>query len=215
LYRKLCVQPFRQGDSKRGPRSSRESNYSSLKIAPEQRIANRPEDVNSQEIAGHWEGDLIIGTRNQSCVGTLVARKTGFLILAQIKDNSAQRLREGFEACMEHVPHFLRPSMTYDRGVEMSEHPVYAQRPRLAQGVGREVEDIRNAQSQDDGYKHRRVFELAHHISIALDGLTDTQSGVSATPELHRRPRPGRRVSRPGYGKEEAGRGTGTRSGPG
>lgn len=123
-YRKLCVQSLRQGKSKRGPRGTRESNYSSLKIAPEQRIANRPEDVNSREIAGHWEGDLIIGARNQSCVGTLVERKTGFLILAQMRDKSAQGVREGFEACMEHVPHFLRLSMTYDRGAEMSEHPL-------------------------------------------------------------------------------------------
>ena len=123
-YRKLCVQSLRQGKSKRGPRGSKESNYSSLKIAPEQLIANRPPEVNSREIAGHWEGDLIIGARNQSCVGTLVERKTGFVILAEMKDKSAQRVREGFEACMEHVPHFLRLSMTYDRGAEMAEHPL-------------------------------------------------------------------------------------------
>lgn len=123
-YRKLCVQSLRQSKSKRGPRGSKGSKYSSLKIAPEQLIANRPEEVNSREIAGHWEGDLIIGARNQSCVGTLVERKTGFLILAEMKDKSATAVRAGFEACMAHVPHFLRLSMTYDRGAEMAEHPL-------------------------------------------------------------------------------------------
>jgi IS30 family transposase len=123
-YRKLCVESLRQGKTRRGPRGTKESNYSSLKIAPEQRIANRPQEVNSREIAGHWEGDLIIGARNQSCVGTLVERKTGFVILAEMKDKSAQHVREGFEVCMEHVPHFLRLSMTYDRGSEMTEHPL-------------------------------------------------------------------------------------------
>lgn len=123
-FRKQLVQSLRQAKSKRGPRGSKESNYSSLKIAPEQLIANRPEEVNSREIAGHWEGDLIIGARNQSCVGTLVERKTGFLIMAEMKDKSAASVREGFEACMEHVPHFVRLSMTYDRGAEMAEHPL-------------------------------------------------------------------------------------------
>lgn len=123
-YRKLCVQSLRQSKSKRGPRGTKESNYSSLKIAPEQRIANRPEDEASREIAGHWEGDLIIGARNQSCVGTLVERKTGFVILAKMEDKTAQKVREGFEVCMAHVPHFLRLSMTYDRGAEMAQHPL-------------------------------------------------------------------------------------------
>ena len=123
-FRKLCVESLRRGKSKRGPRGSRESNYSSLKIAPEQRIASRPAAVNSREIAGHWEGDLIVGAMNQSCVGTLVERKTGFVILARMESKSASHVREGIELSMAHVPDFLRLSMTYDRGAEMAEHPL-------------------------------------------------------------------------------------------
>lgn len=122
--RKLLVQSLRQSKSKRGPRGTRQSNYSSLKIASEQLIANRPESVNSREIAGHWEGDLIVGAMNQSCVGTLVERKTGFVLLAKMEGKSAQQVREGFEDSMAHVPDFLRLSMTYDRGSEMAQHPL-------------------------------------------------------------------------------------------
>ena len=123
-FRKLLVQSLRRSKSKRGPRGSKESDYSSLKIAPEQLIANRPEAVNSREIAGHWEGDLIVGARNQSCVGTLVERKTGYVLIARMASKSARDVREGFEANMAHVPDFLRTSMTYDRGAEMAEHPL-------------------------------------------------------------------------------------------
>jgi IS30 family transposase len=122
--RKLLAQSLRQAKSKRGPRGSKESCYSSLKIAPQQMIGNRPADVSTREIAGHWEGDLIIGAMNQSCVGTLVERKTGFVILAKMKSKSAQHVREGFEANMVNVPDFLRLSMTYDRGAEMAQHPL-------------------------------------------------------------------------------------------
>ena len=120
--RKLLVQSLRRRKSKRGPRGSKDSCYSSLKIAPEQMISNRPEDVNSREIAGHWEGDLIVGAMNRSSVGTLVERKTGFVVLAKMQSKSALHVREGFEATMGHLPDFLRLSMTYDRGAEMAEH---------------------------------------------------------------------------------------------
>ena len=130
-FRKLLAQSLRRGKSKRGPRGTKDSNYSSLKIAPEQMIGNRPDEVNSREIAGHWEGDLIVGAMNQSCVGTLVERKTGFVVLAKMQSKSAQQVREGFEATMGHVPDFLRLSMTYDRGAEMAEHPLMSKHLNL------------------------------------------------------------------------------------
>jgi len=122
--RKLLVKSLRHSKSKRGPRGSTESCYSSLKVAPQQMIGRRPTEVSSREIAGHWEGDLIVGAMNQSCVGTLVERKTGFVILAKMHSKSAQHVREGFEANMINVPDFLRLSMTYDRGAEMAQHPL-------------------------------------------------------------------------------------------
>jgi IS30 family transposase len=129
--RKLLVQSLRRGKSKRGPRGSRASCYSSLKIPPEQMIGHRPAEVGSREVAGHWEGDLIIGAMNQSCVGTLVERKTGFVVLAKMRSKSAQHVREGFEANMINVPDFLRLSMTYDRGAEMAQHALMSKRLHL------------------------------------------------------------------------------------
>jgi IS30 family transposase len=129
--RKLQVQSLRRSKSKRGPRGSKESQYSSLKIAPEQLMANRPDTVNSRQIAGHWEGDLIVGAMNQSCVGTLVERKTGYVLLARMASKSAQHVREGFEASMAHVPDLLRLSMTHDRGAEMAQHPLMSKHLEL------------------------------------------------------------------------------------
>lgn len=122
--KKLLVQSLRQNKSKRGPRGTKDSCYSSLKITPEQVFASRPETINSRQIAGHWEGDLIVGAMNKSCVGTLVERKTGYVILSKMQSKSAQHVREGFEANMRHLPAFLRLSMTYDRGAEMAQHPI-------------------------------------------------------------------------------------------
>ncbi len=130
-FRKLLTQALRRNKSKRGPRGSKDISYSSLKIAPEQMIAQRPEAINSRKIAGHWEGDLIVGAMNQSCVGTLVERKTGFVVLARMQSKSAQHVRKGFEAQMKHLPDFLRLSMTYDRGAEMAQHPLMSKHLKL------------------------------------------------------------------------------------
>lgn len=130
--KKLMVLSLRRHKSKRGRRGSKESNYSSVKVAPEQLIVNRPEEIDSRKIAGHWEGDLIVGPMNRSCVGTLVERKTGFVLLSKMESKSAADVRKGFTQNMEHIPKFLRASMTYDRGSEMAEHPIMSKDLKMA-----------------------------------------------------------------------------------
>ena len=52
-------------------------------IAPESlRIIHRPEEIEGRLVPGHWEGDLIKGAFNRSGVGTVVERKTRYLILS-------------------------------------------------------------------------------------------------------------------------------------
>ena len=122
--KKLLVSSLRQGKTKPGQRGSARTSYSSLKIVPEQYISERPNEINSRQIVGHWEGDLVVGKMNQSCVGTLVERKTDFVIICKIRNKSAEAVRESFEINMKTLPTFLRVSMTYDRAAEMSQHPI-------------------------------------------------------------------------------------------
>nr|WP_242628749.1 IS30 family transposase [Xanthomonas oryzae] len=92
-------------------------------VPEELRIVHRPEEVAQRLIPGHWEGDLIKGAFNRSCVGTLVERKTRFVVLCKMDGCTAQHALEGFTRQMKKLPHFLLGSLTYGRGTEMTCYP--------------------------------------------------------------------------------------------
>jgi IS30 family transposase len=94
-------------------------------IPPMTPITERPAEVATRMVPGHWEGDLIKGARHGSAVGTLVERTTRLVMLAR---TDARSDREGFAKKLRHVPAPLRKTLTYDRGKEMAEHERLAKR---------------------------------------------------------------------------------------
>jgi len=94
-------------------------------------IAERPAEVATRTVPGHWEGDLIKGARNGSAVGTLVERTTRLVLLARMEGTDARSACLGFTKKLRHVPAPLRKTLTYDRGKEMAEHERLAQRLAL------------------------------------------------------------------------------------
>jgi IS30 family transposase len=118
------IEALRQHKSKRGRSRTTLAGGS---IAPESlRIIHRPEEIEARLVPGHWEGDLIKGAFNRSAVGTVVERKTRFLILSKMRGCTADAALEGFTRQMKRLPAVLRKSMTYDRGSEMACHPELA-----------------------------------------------------------------------------------------
>jgi IS30 family transposase len=94
-------------------------------------IAERPAEMATRMVPGHWEGDLIKGARNGSAVGTLVERTTRLVMLARMEGTDATSARQGFTKKLRHVPALLRKTLTYDRGKEMAQHEGLAQRLKM------------------------------------------------------------------------------------
>ena len=94
------------------------------RIAEMVSIHDRPEEIEGRQVMGHWEGDLIIGKDHGSAVGTLVERKSRYLLLAHLNNQTAQETRLSFTRKMKDIPEELRQSMTYDQGKEMSQHKI-------------------------------------------------------------------------------------------
>ena len=87
-------------------------------------IGERPQEVEDRVEAGHWEGDLIMGTGNRSAIGTLVERSTRYLILLHIQDgvSTAETVTQALSTALALLPAALRRTLTWDQGKELAQH---------------------------------------------------------------------------------------------
>lgn len=85
-------------------------------------IHDRPAEVESREIPGHWEGDLIIGKYNTSAIGTLVERTSRKILICKLAGRTSNDVVLAFEERLRALPAALRSTLTYDRGKEMMQH---------------------------------------------------------------------------------------------
>jgi len=85
-------------------------------------ISQRPAEAEDRAVPGHWEGDLIIGTRN-SAIGTLVERSSRFVLLLHLPArHDAAAVAAAMTEAMAGLPAALRRSLTWDQGREMAAH---------------------------------------------------------------------------------------------
>ena len=111
----------------RATRAIRRSRHASLKreglgqIKGAISIRERPADVEDRAIPGHWEGDLIAGSKN-SFIATLVERRTRYVMLAKVSGKETQTVVSALANQVQHLPRELRLSLTWDRGKELADH---------------------------------------------------------------------------------------------
>jgi IS30 family transposase len=129
--KQALVEALRQHKPQRGRRRRTAANTGGVVIPDALRIRFRPEDVAERTLPGHWEGDFMKGAYNRSAVGTLVERKTRFVVLCKMNGCGAEAALDSFTRQMKKLPAFLRESLTYDRGSEMAQHEELARRLKL------------------------------------------------------------------------------------
>ncbi len=132
IYRSLYIQA--RGALKkellqhlRRTRVMRRSRHHTQKTADHGRITNtvsiseRPAAVEDRAVPGHWEGDLIIGSKN-SQIATLVERHTRYVMLAKVKSRHTETVINALIKQANKLPSELYKSLTWDRGKEMAGH---------------------------------------------------------------------------------------------
>ena len=85
------------------------------------RISERPAEVEDRAVPGHWEGDLLVGSKRTK-IATLVERKTRFVMLVKMPADDSKSIVDALARAVQKLPAELRRSLTWDRGTEMAQH---------------------------------------------------------------------------------------------
>jgi IS30 family transposase len=84
-------------------------------------ISQRPAAVEDRAVPGHWEGDLLSGSKN-SYIATLVERHTRYVMLAKVANKDTQTVVSALINQSKALPTELYKSLTWDRGKELADH---------------------------------------------------------------------------------------------
>jgi len=111
----------------RATRAIRRSRHASLKndglgqIKDTVSISERPGSAEDRAVPGHWEGDLIAGTKG-SFIATLVERSTRYVMLIKVADKKTSTVIPALIKHARKLPSEFYKSLTWDRGAEMGDH---------------------------------------------------------------------------------------------
>lgn len=97
-----------------------------------QSIEERPEEVEDRQVVGHWEGDLIKGTRveNEPALMTMTERATRFEIILKLPNYHADTCLQGLQTILDDYGADNFKSVTFDNGSEFA---------KLSEAVGTDV----------------------------------------------------------------------------
>jgi IS30 family transposase len=121
VLKKELIQHLRSKRLIRRSRHSRADGQSRGQIVDAISIRERPAEVEDRAIPGHWEGDLLSGSRN-SHIATLVERHSRFTMLVKVPSKDTATVVAALSKHVRKLPATLRRSLTWDRGHEMAKH---------------------------------------------------------------------------------------------
>jgi IS30 family transposase len=111
-----------QGKSRRGP-----------SIPNRVGIEQRPELVDERSRFGDWEGDLVVGAKQQGYILTLVDRKARKLVSRKLETKEATEVAYAVIDALIDLPISWVKTITFDNGTEFAQHE------KMAKALGIEI----------------------------------------------------------------------------
>ena len=173
----------------RAKRTVRRSKHASLKrnglgqIKNAVSISERPASVEDRAVPGHWEGDLIGGSKN-SYIATLVERHSRYVMLVKVTNKDTESVITGLIKSAHKLPRELYKSLTWDRGKELADHPRFT----LATNVDVYFCDPQSPWQRGSNENTNRL--LRQYLPRGTDLSVHSQAKLSAIArQLNERPR--------------------------
>lgn len=173
----------------RARRTIRRSRHASIKrsglghIKDAISISERPPSVEDRAVPGHWEGDLIGGSRN-SYIATLVERHSRYVMLIKVANKDTESVVSALIRQSQKLPAELYQSLTWDRGKELADH----QRLAMAADVEIYFCDPRSPWQRGSNENTNRL--LRQYLPRRTDLSVHSQAKLSAIArQLNERPR--------------------------
>lgn len=102
-------------------RHSRRGERGTINVVRGKSIHERSKHIENRRSVGHWEGDLVSGSKNTH-IATLVDRKSRYTIILKLEGKDAQSVNNALTEKFRTMPNTLRQSLTWDRGMELAKH---------------------------------------------------------------------------------------------
>jgi IS30 family transposase len=121
VLKKGLIQHLRSQRRIRRSRQASVNGQSRGQIVDAISIRERPAEIEDRAIPGHWEGDLLGGSKN-SHIATLVERHSRFVALVKVPSKDTVAVVAALSRHVRKLPASLWRSLTWDRGLEMAQH---------------------------------------------------------------------------------------------
>ncbi len=96
-------------------------------------IKERPKIIEKKCRLGDWEGDTIIGAKQQGVILSLVDRKSKLTLLAKMEGKYAEQVPKLIKNCLKRLPRKIPVySVTFDNGKEFSQHEEITKQTKLS-----------------------------------------------------------------------------------
>ena len=121
VLKKELLQHLRSKHTIRRSKEARRKGVGRGQITDMVSIRERPASVEDRAVPGHWEGDLLSGSKN-SYIATLVERQTRYVMLAKVANKETQTVISALIRQARKLPTELYKSLTWDRGKQLADH---------------------------------------------------------------------------------------------
>jgi IS30 family transposase len=121
VLKKELIGHLRSGRAIRRGKTATSKGRSLGQIVDAVSIRERPAEAQDRAVPGHWEGDLICGSKN-SYIATLVERHSRFAMLVKLDNRETVTVVNALTQLVQRLPEGLMTTLTWDQGKELAAH---------------------------------------------------------------------------------------------